>query len=574
MIIEVKRRGHVQRMTYEDFERRVTDGEIGPETLVRFELVTGDAFRPAGELELVEALNDPAAVRLRRDLQRPGLAIATALLVGFQARVYLWSWSPPVTDWLQTWFTNWTPAILEEGQVWRLFSYGLLHVNFSHILFNLLFLAYAGYHLERALGRANLAILYFGSVFTGGLLSMAMAPERPSLGASGGDFGLLAAAVIFGWKHWDAIPPRARKYFGFAVAPYPIISIFTGLSAENVDNWGHLGGLIGGAVLVTALEPEGLGARPWLNRVVRRASVAGMVAVCAALLWAGPRLIPLDPVLQDGWTTASPSYWRPGGVFTGEHGLLSPTGAASLVVATTDWRRPAQLNDVVDAVVERVTVSSGEATVRSRAPLDMGDQPGVRVVMDVVVNDVPKVVDTAIVQRGAWEARIQLISDADQENVYADLMERLLDDVSFATPRELEAALARVETHPRSWEPAAELGRAASRAGRPDEALKAYDRALELSPGHSGAVAGRLRVYADYGLPDGASEARRALAEDPLNPSIVVAAAEVLSAAGEEDEGRSALTAAWQALPGDRTLRKALKAWGVEVDEPQAPDQP
>ena len=59
MIVEIKRKSHIQRMTYEDFEQRIRDGEIAPETLIRFEVVTGNLFKPVGELELYHALADP-----------------------------------------------------------------------------------------------------------------------------------------------------------------------------------------------------------------------------------------------------------------------------------------------------------------------------------------------------------------------------------------------------------------------------------------------------------------------------------------------------------------------------------
>ena len=52
----------------------------------------------------------------------------------------------------------------------------------SHLLFNLTFLAYTGYNLERALGRLNLATLFLFSVFVGGALSMWMAPGQRAWG--------------------------------------------------------------------------------------------------------------------------------------------------------------------------------------------------------------------------------------------------------------------------------------------------------------------------------------------------------------------------------------------------------
>ena len=134
MIIEVKRRDHVQRMTYDEFEARIQDGEIAADTPVRFDAVTGDEFLAAGELELYRALADPHQIQFRKNLTDVGVPIATALLVGFQIRVYLWAWVPGVDTWLQEHFTNWAPAVLENGEVYRLFTYGLLHLGFTHIL--------------------------------------------------------------------------------------------------------------------------------------------------------------------------------------------------------------------------------------------------------------------------------------------------------------------------------------------------------------------------------------------------------------------------------------------------------
>ncbi|MEC8423066.1 MAG: hypothetical protein VX000_04770, partial [Myxococcota bacterium] len=113
MIIEVQRRAHVQKMTYEDFEQRIRDGEIDARTPVRFEVVTGREFVPAGTLELFQALADPRHMAFRRNLSRPGIPFVTAILVGIQVRIYLSSWAPEAKDFLEEDLTNWGPAILE-----------------------------------------------------------------------------------------------------------------------------------------------------------------------------------------------------------------------------------------------------------------------------------------------------------------------------------------------------------------------------------------------------------------------------------------------------------------------------
>ena len=122
--------------------------------------------------------------------------------------------------------------------------------------------------------------------------------------------------------------------------------------------------------------------------------------------------------------------------------------------------------------------------------------------------------------------------------------------------------------HPRSVEPAEDLGEALYRTGDPQAALRAYDKALALEPERTAALIGKLRVYADYGIAGGLDQARAALVAHPLDPQVVVAAADALDAGGEHDAGVAALDAGWAQLPGDRTLRRARRRWGLPVTLP------
>ncbi len=163
MTIEVLGPDGKRHLAYEDFEIEVRDGLISAETPIRFEVVTGSRFVPAGELELFHALADAELRRFRLGLRSLGMPLMTAVLVGLQLRVYLVSKGPGVSELLIDAFTNWAPAILEHGEVHRLFSYGLLHLSLPHLAFNLLFLAYVGWNLERGLGRINMAAIFFFS---------------------------------------------------------------------------------------------------------------------------------------------------------------------------------------------------------------------------------------------------------------------------------------------------------------------------------------------------------------------------------------------------------------------------
>jgi len=571
VIIEVRYGERVQRMTYEDFERRIREGEIGEDTPVRFPLVTGDAFQPAGGLELYQALADPEAVAFRQNLARAGLPLATAVIVGLQVRLYLLSWQPEAGDWLQEHLTNWAPAVLEEGRVWRVLSYGLLHLQFTHLLFNLLFIAYTGYHLERAMGARNLLVLFFGSVLTGGLMSLALSAGLPVLGSSGGGFGLLAAAVIFGWKHWESIPAAARKYFGFAILPYPAISILTSIQAEKVDNWAHLGGLLGGALLMTLLEPEVFSVRRARNRVVRWVSLGLAAATLVLLYLLGPRLESLTPVVDDGATFLRPASWQEGGVFTGERGWRSPTGRASLVTAVDVGERVGTEAAAVDAWLQVLSVGSRDLTLKDRQPVQVDGVLGERVRATLSLDGVPYVVDGLVLTRGVYTYRAQMMTEADRIERLRPLVERVFAGVSISDPPTIAAAREAVARNPRSWGPQLALATVLAQAGDAQGALAALDAAAGIAPQEPEVIATRLDIVSQLFPAQVQQEVQRALDVAPRESKVIVAAARALASVHAEPAAFELLDRAWADMPGDRAIRKQRRAWGLSVELPKSP---
>jgi membrane associated rhomboid family serine protease len=575
LIVEIQRKSHVQRMTYEDFEERIRDGEVSPETLIRFEVVTGDEFRPVGELELYHALADPQRLAFRASLSRSGMPIVTAMLVGFQLRVYLLSWLGGREEWLERTFTNWSPAIIEQGQVYRLISYGLLQTSFTHLLFNLYFLAYTAYHLERAMGRANLLLLYFGSVFTGGLLSMVMAPDRPSLGASCGVFGLLAAVVILGWKHWENLPRQSRKYFGWALAPYLGFSILSGLSADNVDNWGHLGGLVGGVVLMTVLDPELIPEQRAANARTRQITLALLLAITLGLTTAGTRLVPLSRYSDEhGWNVRRPEPWQEGWTFTGDRGWFSPTLLANVSIATTVHPRPITAETAAENLEKRIASGGKNPKRVAWEAVTIQDWDAIRMVLRFDLSGEPQEVTALVLVRGVYEHRILFQALASAARNYDPLIERIVDSVVMADSRSLVAARRRAQYHPRSWEPALELGDALYQAGAPTEAQRYYERALQIDPTDPRPLVGLLRVYADYDIPGALSLARAALIDHSSSLKVVEAAADVIAQEGERAEAIEALDAAWAASPDNAVLRRIRLQWGLPISAEPSPEEP
>lgn len=71
---------------------------------------------------------------------------------------------------ITTFFALDTAAVLEQGQVWRLLTYGFLHSDdLFHILFNMLFLYWFGRDLEEVYGPKEFLAFYLTAILAGGL---------------------------------------------------------------------------------------------------------------------------------------------------------------------------------------------------------------------------------------------------------------------------------------------------------------------------------------------------------------------------------------------------------------------
>ncbi len=93
-------------------------------------------------------------------------------------------------------------------------------------------------------------IIYFGAGYSGNLASTLFL-DGPSVGASGSIFGLLGCLLGYLCLNWAALdhPGSRRGEQLIFIGLFIVLSILQGLSTPNVDNFGHLGGLIGGFLL-------------------------------------------------------------------------------------------------------------------------------------------------------------------------------------------------------------------------------------------------------------------------------------------------------------------------------------
>jgi rhomboid protease GluP len=140
-----------------------------------------------------------------------------------------------------------------EGQIWRLFTPMLLHGSFLHIAFNMYALFIFGRRLETFYGHGRFLVMYILAGYTGNVLSYIFSPS-PSLGASTAIFGLLGAEAVFLIQNWKVFGPAARADLQNLVI-LVIINLLIGIGVR-FDNWGHVGGLIGGAVFAWIAGPK------------------------------------------------------------------------------------------------------------------------------------------------------------------------------------------------------------------------------------------------------------------------------------------------------------------------------
>ncbi len=139
------------------------------------------------------------------------------------------------------------------GQLWRLVTPMFLHGSVIHIGFNMYALMTIGTNLEKRFGHGRFLILYFMGSFAGNVFSFLLSPN-PSLGASTSIFGLLGAEMVFFYQNRKIFGSGARSALQNVIS-VAAINFLIGLSG-GIDNWGHLGGLLGGLVFTWFAGPR------------------------------------------------------------------------------------------------------------------------------------------------------------------------------------------------------------------------------------------------------------------------------------------------------------------------------
>jgi membrane associated rhomboid family serine protease len=140
---------------------------------------------------------------------------------------------------------------------WQLVSYAFLHGSMLHLLFNMFALYMFGGAIEQVFGPRRYLAYYLVCVVSAALTQLLVAMLAggfyPTVGASGGVFGLLLAYGLYFPNNrvmllFPPIPMPARVF----VAVYAVLELVMGVTGtqSGVAHFAHLGGMVGGYVML------------------------------------------------------------------------------------------------------------------------------------------------------------------------------------------------------------------------------------------------------------------------------------------------------------------------------------
>jgi len=141
-----------------------------------------------------------------------------------------------------------TIPIFQLHAWWSLISAGYLHGGLMHIGFNMIALYQLGPLLIREYGSSRMFAIYTLSS-VGGFLISALMGVRFTIGASAAVCGLIGAALYYGKSRGGVYGNAVYSQIGGWA-----ISIFVfGFFVPGINNWGHGGGMVAGAVIAFVL---------------------------------------------------------------------------------------------------------------------------------------------------------------------------------------------------------------------------------------------------------------------------------------------------------------------------------
>ena len=150
---------------------------------------------------------------------------------------------------------------INAGQKERMLTSGFLHVDLSHLFFNMFTLYFFADVVIDWLGPVKFVGIYFISLIAGSLLALFFHKDEPhysAVGASGAVTGILYAAILL----------QPQMTLGIMFIPIPVPAYVVGIGyllysiygmksrAGNIGHTARFGGAIGGYVTTLLLMPD------------------------------------------------------------------------------------------------------------------------------------------------------------------------------------------------------------------------------------------------------------------------------------------------------------------------------
>ena len=164
-----------------------------------------------------------------------------------------------------------SPGVADGGW-WRLITAAFLHYGPIHLALNMLALYWLGRVLESVIGSWRYLLLYLATGLAGSAGALWLSPNSATVGASGAIFGVLGALLV--------LERRGAIQSGGQIVALIVLNLVITFSLSGISIGGHLGGLVGGIVLML-LYLQFRNSAPLCI-----ASAAGVAAVSVAVAYA------------------------------------------------------------------------------------------------------------------------------------------------------------------------------------------------------------------------------------------------------------------------------------------------
>jgi membrane associated rhomboid family serine protease len=226
--------------------------------------------------ECIRAGRAKGTVRIRQTIARDPL-IATKAIIA--VNVVLYAYLSLKDGTLDGGITSFRLALfgpaVDSGQWYRLATYSVVHYGPLHLMFNMLMLYLVGRLFEPAAGPTRFTTIYVVSVLGGAAGALVATPGEFTGGASGGVFGVAAAATL-------VMSRRGVRFWDTGFGPLLALNLALGFFQSHISIGGHIGGLVAGALTAELMMRARKAEMPGLGYVGAGAVALLSVAIAYA----------------------------------------------------------------------------------------------------------------------------------------------------------------------------------------------------------------------------------------------------------------------------------------------------